>query len=575
MRGGIVAFLDQLSSWRENNRLEFKRAQGGFPKSFWETYSAFANTSGGLIVLGVDETPDGPKAAGVTNADALVQDLWNGLNNPQRVSANLLIDSDVTIKDVDGTTLVAVKVPRADRTLRPVYINNSMNAGTYRRNGEGDYHCTMEVIRAMVRDSYDGALDRDVVDEVGLDALSGDSVHAYRNEFSTLRLRHPWNDFQDDEFLLRLGAIGRSQEDGKLHPTKAGLLMFGEAWRITEVFPNYFLDCRQVSGGRRWDNRITSDSGDWSGNVYDFWKRASRMLCEGLPVPFELDSEMRRIDDTPQHEAVREGLTNALVHADYYGRTGIVAIQKRTTVEFSNPGCLRIPIEVVEGGGVSDPRNRTLMTMFNLLGRGDKAGSGFDLLQSAARYAGVAGPELVEFIEPDRTRLTLHVQMDGTKLRGPGVIDVSSSVISSDSSVVNVVSNVGNERGFGGYPSTDIDSDGAAGGQTDKAGGITQVIGGQTDEVDGLTQEVGGQTGDLGGQTGLKGTFDRRLSVRHELEERNVLRCIAADHKAQARAIAAQIGMSTRQVERTIKRLRESGRLERIGGSRGYWKINE
>lgn len=230
---------------------------------------------------------------------------------------------------------------------------------------------------------------------------------------------------------------------------------------------------------------------------------------------------------------------------------------------------------MVEGGGVSDPRNRTLMTMFNLLGRGDKAGSGFDLLQSAARYADVAGPELVELLEPDRTRLTLHVQMGGTKLRGPGVIDVSSSVISSDSGVVNVVSDAGNERGFGGYPSTDIDSGGAAGGQTDKAGGVTQVIGGQTDEVDGLTQEAGGQTGDLGGQTGLKDIFDRRLSVRHELEERNVLRCIAADHKAQARAIAAQIGMSTRQVERTIKRLRGSGRLERIGGSRGYWKINE
>lgn len=556
-----MSFFDQLSVWREGNRLEFKSARGGFPRSFWETYSAFANTAGGMIVLGVEETPEGPKAVGVADADALVQDPWNGLNNQQKVSANLLIDSDVAVEDVDGATLVVVKVPRADRMQCPVYISNSMNAGAYRRNGEGDYHCTMEVIRAMVRDSYDGAINRDVVDEVGIDALSSDSVHAYRNELSSLRLRHPWNDFQDDEFLLRVGAIGRSQEDGKLHPTKAGLLMFGEAWRTMEVFPNYFLDCRQVSGGRRWDNRITSDSGDWSGSVCDFWKRASRMLCEGLPVPFELDSELRRIDDTPQYEAVREGLTNALVHADYYGRTGIVATQKHTTVEFSNPGCLRLPIEVVEGGGVSDPRNRTLMTMFSLLGRGDKAGSGFDLLQSAARYAGVEGPELVEFLEPDRTRLALHVQMDGTKLRGLSAVDVGSNIVSGGSDVVGAVSD-------GGNLSTDVDNYEINGGQTDESDGKTQETGGQK-------RETGGQIEDFGGQTESKDTCSNQRAARHERGEANVLRYIAADYKAQARAIATQIGMSTRQVERTIKRLRESGRLERIGGSRGYGKINE
>lgn len=498
--------FDQLNKWKEGNRLEFKLARGGFPKSFWETYSAFANTAGGVVVLGIEETSAGPKAVGVPDPEALVQDLWNGLNNPQMASANLLIDSDVAIEDVDGAKLVVIKVPRADRLQRPLYINNSMNAGTYRRSGDGDYHCTMEAIRAMVRDSFDGAIDRDILDEIGLDALNDDSVRSYRNEFSSLRPQHPWNDLLDNEFLLRLGAIGRSQEDGKLHPTKAGLLMFGEAWRIVDAFPNYFLDCRQVSDGRRWDNRITSDSGDWSGNVYDFWKRASRMLCEGLPVPFELGSGLRRIDDTPQHEAVREGLTNALVHADYYGRTGIVAIQRRETVEFSNPGCLRIPVEVVEGGGVSDPRNKTLMTMFNLIGSGEKAGSGFDMLRSAARYAGVSDPRLEEFLEPDRTKLTLYVQMDGAKLPG-------SHGLKRDAGSVIDVGNAGNENV--------------------------------------------GNAGNVGST------------------EAAVLQCMKIENSASAGSIAEQTGLSKRQIERTIKKLRESGRIERVGGTRGYWKINK
>lgn len=529
-----MSFIDRLSEWREGNRLEFKRAQGGFPKSFWETYSAFANTSGGLIVLGVDETPEGPRVAGVSNPDALVQDLWNGLNSPQKVSANLLIDSDVSIEDIDGFAIVAVKVPRADRVQRPVHINNNMNAGSYRRNGEGDYHCSMEVIRAMVRDSYDGTLDRDVLDDIGIDALNADSVRRYRNEFSSNRLNHPWVNLADEGFLLRLGAIGRSEEDGELHPTRAGLLMFGEAWRIVDAFPNYFLDCRVISGGRRWDDRITSDLGDWSGNVYDFWGKAYRMLSEGLPRPFKLGPDMARIDDTPQHKAVREGLTNALVHTDYYGRTGVVAIRRRSTVEFSNPGCLRLPVEVVEGGGISDPRNKTLMTMFNLIGKGDKAGSGFDVFRDAAAYAGVADPELVEYLEPDRTKLTLHVEVDGSKLADArGALLDDNDVISA---IVNDVgnvgkTNVGNVGNSGIYDGINVGNEGSGNGQT-------------------MTTRLGDT-------------------------EAAVLSYIKSNERASAASIASQMGLSTRQIERVMKSLRESGRIERVGGTRGHWEVRD
>ena len=194
VKGGdtMSDFMGRLQSMREHNRLEFKKATGNLPKSFWESYSSFANTEGGVIVLGADEGLDGyPVPTGIKDVEQVRKQLWDGLNNPQRASANILADSDVTIEAWEGKSLIVVNVPRADRRVRPVYVGNNPKTGTYRRNGEGDYHVTEEAYLSLVRDSLRDPIDSVVLDEFTLEDLYDETVQAYRNRFESVRPKSP------------------------------------------------------------------------------------------------------------------------------------------------------------------------------------------------------------------------------------------------------------------------------------------------------------------------------------------------------------------------------------------------
>ena len=128
--------FNNLQNYRENNRIEAKQATGGLPESIWETYSAFANTQGGVILLGVEELADKSlHAIDLLDPQWIIEDLWTGLEDPKVVSRNILTPDDVEIHVVDGKQIIAVTVPAAAWEQRPIFIGGDPIRGTFRRSG--------------------------------------------------------------------------------------------------------------------------------------------------------------------------------------------------------------------------------------------------------------------------------------------------------------------------------------------------------------------------------------------------------------------------------------------------------
>lgn len=391
----ITFDLSQFDEYREDNRREVKKANGGLPMSLWDTYSAFANCYGGVIILGVKEEKDGSwKTTGLQNVSKLRKDFWDTINNSKKVNINLLSEDNVQTYEVGDNkdVIMVIYVPMAKREQKPVYINNDIFNGTFRRNFEGDYHCTRLQVKTMLRDQTERTMDMEVLNKVPMGDLNYDTIHGYRNSHRSLKEGHPFERLSDHEYLRSIGAAAVSDEDGKLHPTAAGMLMFGDEYNIVRHFPEYFLDYREeLDPTTRWSDRLQSSSGEWSGNVCDFYFRVYNKIIKDVKVPFKM-SGGERVDDTPVHKALREAL--------------------------ANPGYVRTGKKQMRLGGESDPRNKALMKMFNLINIGERAGSGVPNIFNVWADEGWEEPVIEERFDPDRTVQSLSFKKKVTEKSG-------------------------------------------------------------------------------------------------------------------------------------------------------------
>ncbi len=395
----------------EGQDKEFKSARGGFPGSFWETYSAMANSDGGTILLGVSEDEYGAVRIDGLTANQVgdyKKILWDTVNNRGKVSRNLLTTVHVQMVDIEDATILAIHVPRASRSERPVYLGPTPFGNTYRRSHEGDYHCTEDEVRRMLADADPEAADQRILEGFSIDDLDPVSLAQYRQRFSATKPDHPWLTLEIPELLEKLGGWRRDRATGKSGLTLAGLLMFGKHQTIVDphAAPQYFVDYREkLDPTQRWSDRIYPD-GTWEANLFQFYQRVWPKITMDLRVPFRLEGVQRK-DETPVHEALREAFVNALVHADYTAPGGIVIEKARDRFAMENPGTLLVSLEQMRRGGVSECRNKSLQQMFIMIGGGERAGSGYDRIQSGWRSQHWRAPALTTQFQPERVRLVM------------------------------------------------------------------------------------------------------------------------------------------------------------------------
>lgn len=218
-----------------------------------------------------------------------------------------------------------------------------------------------------------------------------------------------------------------------------------------------------------------------------------------------------RVDDTSVHEALGEALATCLINADYYRVRGIVIRRNADFLVMENPGYSRTGIAQMRLGGISDPRNKALMKMFNLLKIGERAGSGVQSILDVWQQHAWQEPEFTENSNPDRFSVKLAM--------------IQKNDIEKNSHV------------------------------TENVAEIPECV---AENVVETSKRV------------AKNVVENSISDA----EYRLLELLMMNPGQTVDAYAEQLKVSSRTVDRSLKSLKEKGIIIRIGSARkGYWRI--
>ena len=424
----------ELYRLEENLHIEFKLATTKVPLDFYETYSAFANTDGGDIYLGVEEESEKVKdLPGIANWPIYQKTILDAIASKDKCSRSALDDSSFeAIPLPNGRFVLKVHVNELPRNEKPLYLNGDFTKAFIRR-GSGDYLASKSQLISFLNDVRQGSYDFSINSSgLGIESIEKESLHSFRR---TLQERNPFEidaSLSDEEFLLATKMLRES--DGKKLLTNGAVLMLGTSEAISIVYPAFFLDYQEnPREGSRYDYRLCSFDSLNHCNIFDFFTVTRSRARSFLPSPYELNNG-QEVSGERMLEAFTEALVNGLCNADYLNGSSLLLTATPKEMLFRNSGKPYIPIEDMIAGGTSEPRNTEIMRYFRLLRFSQRTGYGVSNIFAVMKDYGYPTPSLSVHSSPDFTELRLFffgrgIQSGSTKL---SVSEVLSAIASQN-----------------------------------------------------------------------------------------------------------------------------------------------
>ena len=365
--------LTDLLRRAEGKTLEFKRNLQS-PQGALKTLVAFANTSGGTLLIGVED-----------RAKAVC-----GVKNPLRMEetvASLIADSiaprlipDLEILPWRDVHALAVGIHAGPN--RPHYlVREGPERGVYVRVGSTNRRADAALIAEMRRYVLGGSFDEQPMPELYSEAIDFRVASEYFAPARKLKKRD----------LATLRILVRHQ--GRDLPTVGGMLLFGRE-RLAR-FPDAWIQAGRFGGKSK--GKIL-DQAELRQYPITAIEEAIAFLRRHIPSAAEIGAVRRKERWALPQVAIREALINAVAHADYAQQGAPIRVALfDDRLEIENPGLLPFGLEVEDLlRGVSRLRNRVIGRVFHELGLIEQWGSGIGRMFSACEEAGLAPPLLEE-----------------------------------------------------------------------------------------------------------------------------------------------------------------------------------
>jgi ATP-dependent DNA helicase RecG len=398
--------LQELQSIDESHRIEAKQCTQ-IDRSIMETVCAFANEpglGGGHLLLGVVRDPHdlfgtAYEVVGVSNPDKLQSDLASQcasvFNRPLRPR--------VSVETIQDKTVIAVYVPEAAPTDKPIYLSNlGLPRGAFRRVGPTDQEgCEDDLITLYAghqTDTFDGA----VLADTDLSDIDADAVDDYRRQRSKINPNAEELTWNDQDLLRSLGAL--MKQGDQLKPTVAGLLLFGSSQALRRCFPMMRIDYIRVPG-RQWveDPAHRFDTMEIRAPLLTAIRRATNAVRDELFQSFSLpEGAIEREDDpTLPLRVIREAIVNAVMHRSYRIHGAIQVIRYANRLEVRNPGH-SIKAEEQLGEPGSETRNPRIAAVLHEVNVAETKGSGIRAMRELMVQHDLLPPTFESTRRPDQ-----------------------------------------------------------------------------------------------------------------------------------------------------------------------------